>query len=591
MAELAAPSRRRAVAAERESFLSDGTPPSRLRAEIALSWQRCAAWSVPPEIIEPPYQPGFPSDSRLVRAATPVLDRLAEQLDGLGVSLLLTDAGARIVDRRVSDHELLGRLDGVRADRGFVFAEDAVGTNGLGSVFESGRTTVVIGSEHYVEALQQFTCAGSPIRDPLSGRIEGVVDVTCAADRTDEVLGVLAEQAAHLIEERLYLQQTVHERALLEQFLMANRRTSHGMVAVSDRLLISNPSAVRLLDGVEHAIVWEHAARALRQDAAVVDTIELPDGRRAWTRMAKVHDAGDVIGALVEIRPLNHEPSRSVAAAPRRLEAPPGLVGSNARWLRAIDEARQVLGRHKPLEVNGEVGAGKLTLARAIHDELTPGQPLVVCDATLGTTLGMSWCLTQLGKQLGPACGTLIIRHGQLLAPPAADALASVIQPALSRGWRCVVTTSVDGHGAEPLLATLGTRRVVLPPLREREDDLPALTAALAAPRQVGREVVQAFMRLDWPGNIRQLKMVLEQMLATSDHHQLTLCDVPPGLLSGATRRRLSRLERAEVHAIMSALCESSGNKKEAAALLGISRSTLYRKLRSVGIDLDNATF
>jgi transcriptional regulator of acetoin/glycerol metabolism len=69
------------------------------------------------------------------------------------------------------------------------------------------------------------------------------------------------------------------------------------------------------------------------------------------------------------------------------------------------------------------------------------------------------------------------------------------------------------------------------------------------------------------------------------------LADLPPEVRRAAPRLTLTRFERAEIHAILDAMAETGGNKKDAAALLGISRSTLYRKLQAAGIDLDNTTF
>jgi transcriptional regulator of acetoin/glycerol metabolism len=131
-----------------------------------------------------------------------------------------------------------------------------------------------------------------------------------------------------------------------------------------------------------------------------------------------------------------------------------------------------------------------------------------------------------------------------------------------------------------------------LPPLRNRLADLPALVAAFAAPRRVAPEVVQLLQRLSWPGNIRELRAVVHRIVAAAPPGtRVTLGAVPADVRRGTPRRHLTRFERAEVHTILDALAETSGNKKDAADLLGISRSTLYRKLQMAGIDLENTVY
>jgi transcriptional regulator of acetoin/glycerol metabolism len=131
-----------------------------------------------------------------------------------------------------------------------------------------------------------------------------------------------------------------------------------------------------------------------------------------------------------------------------------------------------------------------------------------------------------------------------------------------------------------------------MPPLRDRRGDLAALVAAFAAPVAVAPEVVQLLARLPWPGNVRELRAAVRRIAAaTPDGTGIGLGSVPTDLRRAATRANLTRFERAEVHAILEALAETGGNKKEAAALLGISRTTLYRKVQTAGVDLDNTMY
>lgn len=93
-------------------------------------------------------------------------------------------------------------------------------------------------------------------------------------------------------------------------------------------------------------------------------------------------------------------------------------------------------------------------------------------------------------------------------------------------------------------------------------------------------------MRTPWPGNTRDLRSAVDQALTVTRGSEVHLGDLPDELRARAYRRRMSRFEQAELSAIMDALSEAAGNKKAAASLLGISRSTLYRKLEAAGIGL-----
>jgi transcriptional regulator of acetoin/glycerol metabolism len=81
---------------------------------------------------------------------------------------------------------------------------------------------------------------------------------------------------------------------------------------------------------------------------------------------------------------------------------------------------------------------------------------------------------------------------------------------------------------------------------------------------------------------------VVRKVMENSPHGPVELSAVPADVRRAAPRRPLTRFEQAEMHAVLDALTETNGNKRDAAALLGISRSTLYRKLQQAGVELDN---
>lgn len=576
-----------AMARERELFLSSGSGASRVRADISSSWRRCLSWAVPTERLAPPYRPEVDRDCRLVRAAAPVLDSISERLGESGVSFILTDAEARIVDRRVRQSHLANLLDARSVVAGFVFAEHCTGTNGLGTAIELGRTTRIDGYEHYSSDLVDFTCVGVPIVDPIRRRPLGVLDVTCAADRDNTLVTLIAEQAARAIETRLVEQHTQTERALLSRFLATSRNTHSGVVVLNERIVMTNPLAARLLEGVNQALLWDQAARATTSEGVVPAELRLANGELACARITALRDGGEVIGALMEIRPLDLPAARHRAlprpAAPRN----PLLVGDDPAFVEACRVASEAP-PDQVLLLCGEPGVGKSTLAREL---LRPRSDVREVDAAAAELTGVSPWLEGVRSTLDPPPGALIVRHVDLLDAAAARSLSALLAITTARGSPCTVTFT-DGSDNAPPLPGLDHKQVWLPPLRNRPGDLPALVAAFAAPRQVTPEVVQLLQRLSWPGNVRELRAVVRRIVAAAPPgSRAGLSAVPADVRRAATRRNLTRFERAEVHAIVAALAETAGNKKDAAALLGISRSTLYRKLQTAGIDLENTIY
>jgi transcriptional regulator of acetoin/glycerol metabolism len=577
----------RALARERERFLSGGAPVG-VRPEIRSSWHRCSSWSMGSDTYAPRYRPDVDPESQLLRAANPVLDTVKDRLGELGISFIVTDSEACILDRRVSERGLLHALDARQVTPGFVFAEDAVGTNGLGTALELGRTVRIDGHEHYVDRLVQFTCVGAPIVDPISRRQVGVLDVTCAADHHNALVTLLAEQTARIIENRLFEQHSVTERALLARFLSASRRTHAGIVVLSERILLSNPQAARLLAGVEQPLVWDHAAQVMAQRGGsrpADSELVLAGGQTAATRMLPLRDGNRVIGVLVEIRPPRQQATGDPAVASTDAI---GLAGTDRGFVAAYCAARAALSEHVVV-LYGECGVGKFATARALHQER--GHQPVVLDAVAVEVDGEpQWLDAVRAAVSGPPAG-LVLRHLDLLSPAGHRTVGAILGAAAARGWRCVATVTCDASSEPFVLPEIQAERIKLPALRDRLTDVPALIGALAAPRRVAPEAVQLLMRLPWRGNVRELHTVLRRMLAASTRATVGLPEMPPDVRRAASRRSLSRFARAEVHAILDALAECAGNKTDAAQLLGISRSTLYRKLQAAGVDLDNTVF
>src|ERR1700730_3428466 len=210
------------LAEARERFLAaEPVDPNAVRKPILASWWRSRQWHVAADHIELDYLRDPNLETTLARTADPVLRHLHEQLDGQPISIILTDAAGMVLTRLNADHDLERHLDGVKLAPGFSYAEERVGTNGIGTALASGGPAHVFGHEHYAEHLEGLACAGVPIHDPVSGKTVGVIDLTCWRKNADPLLVSLVKSTADQITQALLAAGSSRDLRLLQEYLGA----------------------------------------------------------------------------------------------------------------------------------------------------------------------------------------------------------------------------------------------------------------------------------------------------------------------------------------------------------------------------------
>src|SRR5258708_4925154 len=207
------------LAQPRERFLPrEPVEPHQVRDPILASWWRSRDWNVPADRIELSYVRDPDMDTPLTRSAMPVLRHLRENVEGQPISVILTDPAGVVLARLTADHDLERHLDGVKLAPGFSYAEELVGTNGIGTALEGGQPTHVFGHEHYAEHLEDLACAGVPIHHPITGKTVGAVDLTCWRKDADPLLVALVKTAADQITQALLADATAQELELLQEY-------------------------------------------------------------------------------------------------------------------------------------------------------------------------------------------------------------------------------------------------------------------------------------------------------------------------------------------------------------------------------------
>jgi serine phosphatase RsbU (regulator of sigma subunit)/anti-sigma regulatory factor (Ser/Thr protein kinase) len=278
----------------RELFLQGEPVAEGVRTSILNSWQRSRSLGLSPDTLDLPYREDFDPGGRIVRAAVPVLDRLQAAFAGSQVNISVADANGTVLLRRFGDPSMTRSLPAIQVVPGFVFSEQVAGTNGIGLALAERQLIRVYGAEHFAERSQQSACVALPVRDPLSGRIEGVLCLGYPRGFERPALGVAIRKAAAGIERRLLAQSSAHEGALLRTYLAAGAGTGapHRGVAMD---ALANEFRSR-----DEAILKEKAAELISGAQRGAVEVALPDGRRVTLVSRPVTSSSGVRGIAIE---------------------------------------------------------------------------------------------------------------------------------------------------------------------------------------------------------------------------------------------------------------------------------------------------
>lgn len=543
-----------------------------MRPEIALSWKRSALSGLEPTSTpsDDPC-PDLDKSSRLLQAARPVLDEMEQQIQGTGFCVLLADRDCRIVARLFDGRKLERLIDGAGAVLGSRFGEDCVGTTALGTPLEVRRGVVIHGEEHYLERFKDLSCYGHPIVHPVTRRVEGILDMTGVASRANPLFAPFLARAAGDIERRLLEGSRVSQQRLVDAFQRVSPQNQMAVTAIGEDILLSNRVALDLLQVSDHATLRGLAAD-LRPEQSKTVRIRLSSGEPALVRAD--HVAGTDGGAVFVVRP-----DRRTSTPIRRGKSPSSSVVERSR-----SELSRLRETRDPVVISGEPGTGRTTAVR----DLAGDRSLVCMDAaTIALDGAEAWIDRLLALVAGPSA-VLAIEEVQLLPESMLPLVVKML--AADAGPRIVMTSSPLGD-LPPGVAGLAGRcpgQVVLPPLRQRTREFADIAQAVLDSVEPGLRLsasaLDALIARDWPGNIAELSVVLQAAARGRASAHLAVADLPDQYRTPPRVSRLAGRERAERQAIVDALQESGGNKVHAAAALGISRSTLYVRMRALDI-------
>jgi transcriptional regulator of acetoin/glycerol metabolism len=561
-----------------------------VRSSIRISWERSEASRVDIDRPSPSYVDRVDRESTLSRAARPVIDALTSELHNEPVCIILTDSKGTVLDRRGGDPALLRRLDSVDLAPGFRYAESEVGTNGIGTALEVGGPILVDGAEHYTGPLQMFSCAGALITHPITGGLLGVVDITTHANNSNSLLLSFAKLAARRIQQLVVEEANALDHALLSDYYAACRHSGGSVLALGDEVFMMNSHAQQRFDAIDQAALIDRTRDARGGTKPEVFLADLPSGLVARLAYHPTFVGDTLAGGVIQIKE-QRTAVRSLTSA--RTPSIPGAAETSAVWRHVTREVLDACSRGEWLVAEGEPGVGKLTLLRAAHDHVSPNTRLVVLDPT--ETATTDELLSEAYEELDSGAD-LIIRHAHLLTSEVLDGLAALLQNVRDGAqarepWVALTVLADRSEISDQLsiqLLRYFPRTVAVPPLRYHLEDVPALVRSLLTKAGVtdltfSTMAMNQLMRLPWAGNVTHLRSVLAAVARRRRSGLVELDDLPPECLA-TTRRQLTAIEALERDAIVDALSAHGGDKPAAAIALGMSRATIYRKIRDYGI-------
>lgn len=540
--------------------------------DILTSWRRSQLSGVKPEASDF-IRTDIDVESRFARIAIPLMNDMAELLAGSETCLAMANGAANVLWRWAPDSHLRTALDEAGLLVGHSFNEEFIGTNAVGTSLEIGRTASIRSEEHFREAFHPFNCVATPVIDPITHRALGTVNLTWPPGHAEIAVVPLVQKMAREVQAALRDAAGARERRLLQAFLEAKAKNTHPVVALNSEMIIGNHFVSD--PHFRHDMLWGRILDAV--DAVPAGEFEMQDGKTASVQA--IFEGRSLVGAVIVFD--RSQPTSELGV--------PALVGSPAGRVRVAHSVAQVTRDNGSVVLRGEPGVGKTTL---LVDALSDGEQVTVLGATDLQSDGTDAWLGMLRRALDKP-NPLVITHLNALDHQGARAVTRTISAAVSRPPLGATITVEPRETIESLGAVIEAMTATvldLGPLRNRQDEVEPLTTFFAGGLDVTPEALRELLSYSWPGNVFELRQVIKAAVASSNGATVHLGDLPDHVRCAAWgNRHLSLLERAEAEVIGRVLREAGGNKTVAARELGLSRPTLYAKIRAYRIHVSRS--
>lgn len=616
-------------------------PKEDLRPDILDSWQRCIDSHVSPQkphplcLSEKELKHRLLANREYIEAMQLVIECVNDILGASNQVISFVDRDGFILTI-YGKEELKDMLDKLHFRIGANWSEQNAGTTAVGIALATGQASHVFHAEHYCQRLQEFTCTAIPVRDPFTGEITGILDfVAYVEDHKPHSMGMVL-QMGRCIELEVYRNRKERDEFFREcstQLTLNEMERGVMVLDENERIRRANLKAVEYLNLESDRLLNVPFAQLpipsdLKDAEKPSQVITLNGQKIRMERKPLIHQ-GKCIGTLLFLERVRNEDrtknrGNPYVAIPRRPLMP---VGISPAFKKVLDSANNAAKCHSSVLILGNTGTGKEVIARYIHEKSTRrSKPFVAinCGSIPRELLGSELFGYEPGaftgaRQKGHPSKFEIANGGTILLDEISEMpldsqvylLRVLEERAVNRLGSChpipvdirIIAASnkdlhqevEDGRFRVDLLFRINVLRIDLPPLKERKEDIPLLADHFVEilSESLSREGVSidpnalsALTAYEWPGNIRELRNVIEHAIVMSEGKVIRLENLPEHIQKVCIPPTDVREKNRDRYLdFLNVYHEYQGNISRISKALNISRPTVYAWRRKLGLE------
>ncbi|GGC89306.1 sigma-54-dependent Fis family transcriptional regulator [Thalassobacillus devorans] len=638
--------RERALQWSWTNFFKKGIEGENIRSLILASWKRSEDYLIDPFETKAPVivdeydlEKRKEANKEVLTFIRPFMDDLYEIVKGTNSIIAFSDKDGVVLELH-GDKDIKLNASSTNFMVGVNMNEKVMGTNSIGTSLALGHPVQVVGAEHYCKAWHTSHCSTAPINDPQTNEIVGTLTLVGYLKSAHPHSLALVKTASETLVQLLEQQGLKHEQYMINNYFSAAIESVSDGVIVLNRNgelirhnqiashLLKLPSSVEKkklkISSISHLNpLQKNFQKAIQgEDVIIQQQLDLPQEGRVNVLMTsrKIMVAGNHIGCIIIFKKIAENHTKSLRAK----HTFSNLKGRDESITQAIKLAKKVALTDKSVMIIGESGTGKELFAQAIHNESlrrTESFLAINCSAIpkelitselFGYAEGAFTNALKGGKK-----GKFEAADGGTLFLDEIGDMPLELQAHLLRVLEEKEITPVGANYSKPidvriiaatnkdlyelvkenkfrldLFYRLNVISLEIPPLRKRKRDISYLAENFISTKRISEEVKQCFQFYTWPGNLRELKNVIEQMELFSESEELKTEDLPSYLQeelgnqdNNDTKLYQTFAEQTKKESLIIALKENK-NIAAAAKKLGVSTSTVYRWAQMYGLEI-----